>query len=334
MRALVTGGTGFIGPHLVRCLLEEDVDVRVLHRSTSDTSTLDGQKVELMPGDLAEPASLREAVQGMDLVFHLAADYRLSGRGLSRMHITNVEGTARLLRAALDAGVGRMVYTSSAVTVRCPDASGATGTEEDFVEPHECRATYQLTKVLAEQEVWAMIRDGAPITIVNPSTAIGPGDRRPTPTGRLIVEYLRGKVPAFLDATVNFVHVGDVARGHWLAATRGNVGERYILANETLSLGRFFGILAEVSGKPAPRMKVPYVVALASGVVGTAWSRIVGGEPLASLDGVRMARVPMRYDAGKARIELGLPQTPIRTAVEDAVIWFRSPDFGAPGDSR
>ena len=333
MRALVTGGTGFIGAHLVRCLLSEDMDVRVLHRSTSDTSIFEGRRVELLTGDLAAPASLREAVRGMDLVFHLAADYRLAGRAPDRMHTVNVEGTSQVLRAASEAGVPRIVYTSSAVTVRCPDAEGA-GTEEDFVEPHECRGTYQLTKVLAEQEVWAMIRGGAPITIVNPSTVIGPGDRRPTPMGRLIVEYLKGRVPAFLDAVVNFVYVGDVARGHWLAATRGRVGERYILANETLALGGFFGILSQVSGRPAPRVKIPYIVALASGMVGTTWSRVAGGEPLASLDGVRMARIPMRYDAGKARTELGLPRTPIRTAAEEAVAWFESLEFTAPRGPR
>ena len=289
-----------------------------------------------MRGELAEPTALRRAVRGMDVVFHLAADYRLAGRAPGRMHTTNVDGTTRVLRAAADAGVERIIYTSSAVTVRCPHGgkTAAAGTEEDFVEPHECRGVYQLTKVVAEQVAWRMIGEGAPITIVNPSTAIGPGDRRPTPTGRLIVEYLKGHVPAFLDAEVNVVHVDDVARGHWLAATRGESGRRYILANENLSLGRFFEILSEVSGRPAPRLRIPYVVAFASGIAGTAWSRVVGGEPLASLDGVRMARIPMRYDSGRARRELGLRQTPIRTAMEEAVAWFEGPAFGNAGRRR
>ncbi len=325
MRSLVTGGTGFIGAHLVGVLIEQGVEVRVLRRPTSDTSALDTLPVEWVRGDLADPASLRQAVNGMDVVFHLAADYRLAVPRPRRMHQTNVDGTVQLLRAASEAGVGRMVFTSSAVTVKC--SRDVPASEDDFVDPSECRSTYQLTKVLAEQAVWEMIRQGAPITVVNPSTVIGPGDRRPTPTGRMIVDFLRGRLPAFLDAVMNWVYVEDVARGHWLAATKGRAGERYILANETLSLGQFLQILAQVSGRRRPRVKIPYAVAYAAGMVGTAWSRVSKREPQATLDGVRMAASPMLYDSTKAKRELGLPQTPIRVGVEKAVRWYQSDEF-------
>ena len=332
MRSLVTGGTGFIGAHLVGVLIEQGVEVRVLRRPTSDTSALDTLSVEWVRGDLADPASLRQAVNGMGVVFHLAADYRLAVPRPRRMHQTNVDGTVQLLRAASEAGVPRIVFTSSAVAVKC--SGDVPATEEDFVDPSECRSTYQLTKVLAEQAVWEMIHHGAPITVVNPSTVIGPRDRRPTPTGRMIVDFLRGRLPAFLDAVMNWVYVEDVAQGHWLAATKGRIGERYILANETLSLGQFLQILAEVSGRPRPRVRIPYGVAYVAGMVGTAWSRVSKREPQATLDGVRMAATPMLYDSTKAKRELGLPQTPIRIGVEKAVQWYQSDEFASQGGFR
>ena len=257
--ALVTGGTGFIGGHVVHTLVREGLDVRVLVRPTSDTSTLKELDVEVVYGDLTDPASLRKAVQGIDLLFHAAADYRFWVPDPQRMHATNVEGTVQVLRAASEAGVSRIIYTSSVVTVR---GSGETpGTEADFMVLEECRSTYQRTKVLAEKAVWELIAKGMPITIVNPSTPIGSGDRRPTPTGRLIVDYLTGRLPAFLDMDLNWVSVEDVAVGHWLAAKKGRVGERYILGHANLSLEEFFRILADVSGQPAPKVRIPYAVA-------------------------------------------------------------------------
>ncbi len=332
MRCLVTGGTGFIGAHVVAVLAEQGAEVRVLRRPASDVSALSSMPVEWVEGDLADPASLRQAVKGMDLVFHVAGDYRMAVPRPSEMHRTNVDGTIRLLRAASEAGAQRIVFTSSAVTVRC--SADVPGTENDFVKPGECRSTYQLTKVLAEQAVREMIHQGAPITIVNPSTAIGRQDRRPTPTGRLIADFLRGRLPAFMDAVMNWVCVEDVAHGHWLGATRGRVGERYLLAHETLTLGDFLRLLSEVSGRPAPRVKIPYGVAYVAGMFGTAWARVTSRAPQATLDGVRMAATPMRYDASKARNELGLPQTPIRTGVERAVRWFQSDEYLATGALR
>jgi dihydroflavonol-4-reductase len=232
-----------------------------------------------------------------------------------------VQGTQRLLKAAKEAGVERIVYTSSAVTVRVP--AERLGTEDDYESPDTCRSVYQRTKVLAEQAVWQLIGEGVPVTIVNPSTPLGPGDWRPTPTGRLIVDYLNRRLPAFLDARLNWVDVRDVAKGHWLAATRGAVGQRYILGHQNLSLTQFFKILHGVSAVPSPRMRIPYVVAYLAGLVGNTWGRISGHEPQATLDGVRSAGAPMQYDSSKAVKELGFPQTPIPLAAHEAVHWFR-----------
>jgi dihydroflavonol-4-reductase len=227
--------------------------------------------------------------------------------------------------------VKRIVYTSSTVTVRGSTDQGL-GTEEDFLwSSSEARSVYQRTKILAEQAAWRLIAQGAPITIVNPSTPIGACDRRPTPTGRLIVDFLNGRLPAFLNAVFNFVHVGDVATGHWLAAEKGRIGERYILGGHNLSLSDFLQLLAKVSGRPAPRIKIPYAVAYMAGAVGELTGRLTGREPRASLDGVRMASLPMRYDSSKAVKELGLPQTPLEAAVEEAVHWFRQHGYVTQG---
>jgi dihydroflavonol-4-reductase len=248
------------------------------------------------------------------------------------MQEVNVEGTRRLLETAVQAGVKRIVYTSSAVAVRC--SGDRLGTESDFVDLDETLSVYQRTKVLAEQAVWRLIAQGAPITIVNPSTPIGAFDRRPTPTGRLIVDFLNGRLPAFLDAAFNFVHVSDVAKGHWLAAAQGHIGGRYILGGQNLSLSDFLQLLAKVSGRPAPRIKIPYAVAYMAGVVGELTGRLTGREPRASLDGVRMASLPMQYDSSKAVNELGLPRTPLEKAVDEAVQWFREHGYVTQGGSR
>jgi dihydroflavonol-4-reductase len=329
MLALVTGATGFIGSHVARTLLDHGLDVRVLVRPQTDPRALHDWPVKIVHGDLRDPLSLKEAVGGVDLLFHVAADYRFWVPDPATMHAINVDGTITLLRAAAQAGVSRMVYTSSVVTVAC-ERNGP-GTEPDFVAADRSRSTYQRTKVLAEHAVWGLIREGYPITIVNPSTPLGAGDLRPTPTGRLIVDFLNRRLPAYLDAGLNWVPVRDVALGHWLAATRGRVGERYILGGENLWLGDFLRILSGVSGLPAPRMAIPYAVAYLAGLVGSAWGHVTGREPKASLDGVRMAARPMFYDSSKARSELGLPCTPIPVAADEAVRWFRDHGYATTG---
>lgn len=306
---------------MVNTLLHEQVDVRILVRPTTDISIFKELNVEIMTGDITDPAFLRKAVKGVDLLFHVAADYRFWVPDPQRMYATNVEGTSQILRAASEGGVSKIIYTSSVVTV---GGSGETpGTEADFMKLEECRSTYQRTKVLAEKAAWEMIGRGMPITIVNPSTPIGAGDRRPTPTGRLIVDYLNGRLPAILDTNLNWVSVEDVAAGHWLAAQKGSIGERYILGHANLSLGEFFVILAEVSGKPAPKVRIPYAVAWMAAVVGNFSGRITAREPQATLEGVRMAGLPMQYDSRKAIEQLGFPQTPLSRAAAEAVEWFR-----------
>ena len=305
------------------------VDIRVLVRPSADTSTLSKLDVEIVRGDITDPVSLREGVRGVDLVFHVAADYRLWVPDPRQMHAANVDGTVQVLQAASDAGVSRIIYTSSVVTVR--GSKETPGTETDFIALDECRSTYQRTKVLAEQAVWEMIAKGMPITIVNPATPIGAGDRRPTPTGRLIVDYLTGRLPAFLDTHLNWVSVEDVAAGHWLAAKEGRVGERYILGHANLSLGEFFKILADVSGQPAPKVRIPYAVAWMAALVGSLYGRLTAREPQATLDGVRMANLPMRYNSSKAVEQLGLPQTPIPATVAQAVEWFRKKGYTQKG---
>lgn len=324
-RILITGASGFVGAHVARVLVRQGHDVFALVRPRSDLAALSDMRVKPILGDLTDRSSLERAVQSIDLLFHVAADYRLWVPDPRAMHEVNVTGTVCLLEAAIKAGIGRIVYTSSAVTVQCTNYR--LGTEADFVTPNEARSTYQRTKVLAEQAVWGLIRRGAPITIVNPSTPIGALDRRPTPTGQFIVDFLNGRLPAFLDAAFNWVSVEDVALGHWLAATKGRVGERYILGHQNLSFGDFLGLLGRASELPPPRMKIPYAVAYCAGACGEALSRITRQAPRASLDGVRMARQPMRYDSQKAVEELGLPQTPLRDALEQAVHWFRTQGY-------
>ena len=332
MRVLVTGATGFVGSNVARCLIEQGHHVSVLVRPTSDRTTLAGLSVTPIVGSLTDHQSLSHAVQDIEVLFHVAADYRFWVPDPQTMHEVNVEGTIRLLEAAVTAGVRKIVYTSSTVAVQC--FHDRLGTEEGFVNPDETSSLYQRTKVLAERAVWRLIGQGAPITIVNPSTPIGPFDWRPTPTGRLIVDFLNGNLPAFLNAAFNFVYVGDVAKGHWLAADKGLVGERYILGGYNLSLSDFLGILAKVSGQAAPRVKIPYAVAYMAGAVGELTGRLTGQEPRASLDGVRMARLPMQFDSRKAVQELGLPQTPIEKAVEEAVQWFRQHGYITRGGRR
>ena len=329
MRVLVTGGTGFVGAHVVRRLVQRGHEVGALVRPTSDVRTLADLPVSPVVGDLIDPPSLERAVEGIDCLFHVAADYRLWVPDPQAMHEVNVAGTECLLRAAWNAGVGRMVYTSSAVTVAC--SADRVGTEDDFLPPEAARSTYQRTKILAERAVWGLIREGAPITIVNPSTPIGALDHRPTPTGRLVVDFLNGRLPAFVDAELNWIDVADVAEGHRLAAEAGRTGERYILGHRNMMLRDFLQLLAEVSGRPAPRMKIPYAVAYMAGAAGELWGRVTGREPRASLDAVRMAASPMRYEGGKAVKELGLPQSPIRAAMEDAVRWFRAGGYVEKG---
>ena len=319
--ALVTGGTGFVGANVVRELLREGGTVRVLVRPRGDRRALAGLAVEMCDGDLGDPASLRRAVQGARTVFHVAADYRLWTRRPEELYRTNVEGTRAVLQAAADAGVRRVVYTSSVGALGIPK-DGTPGTETTPVTLADMVGPYKASKFLAEQVAIGFALKGLPVVIVNPSTPVGPWDVKPTPTGQMIVDFLQGKMFATLDTGLNLVHVRDVARGHLLAAERGHVGEKYILGNANLTLAELGTLLAEISGRRPPRIRIPYAVAwLAAGCMEVA-ARVTGGAPRASLTAVRMARKRMFFSPAKAERELGLPQTDVREALRDATDWF------------
>jgi dihydroflavonol-4-reductase len=321
MDALVTGATGFVGSNVVRELLDGGRTVRVLARPGSDRRALTGIEVDVSEGDLRDRRSLERAVAGVREVYHVAADYRLWALNPADLFTTNVEGTRAILRASAEAGVGRIVYTSTVGTLGLPK-NDHPGTEDTPVSLAEMVGPYKASKFLAEQVALDLARRGAPIVIVNPSAPVGPWDVKPTPTGQMIVDFLRGRMFGTLDTGLNLVHVRDVARGHLLAAERGRVGEKYILGCRNVSLGQIFEMLAELTGRPAPRMRVPYAVAWTGALCMEATARLTRRAPRVSLTAVRMARKRMYFSADKAVRELRLPQTDVRVALRDAVEWF------------
>ncbi len=322
-KVLVTGGTGFVGRAVVEELLAAGQEVRVLVRDPNHPA-LQGLEVEAFRGDLRDPASLKAAVQGCTQVFHVAADYRLWVPDPAEMYAVNVQGTKDLLAAAAEAGVSRVIYTSTVGTLGNP-GDGTPGTEDTPVSLAEMTGHYKRSKFLAEQAVLEFVRQGLPVVLVHPSTPVGPWDSRPTPTGQMIVDFLRGRMPAYLETGLNLVHVRDVAKGHLLAAERGRIGEKYILGHQNMSLSRIFRLLAEISGRPAPKIRLPYLPVLCLAYVNEFWATCVSRRPpRMPLTAVKMARKFMYFDSSKAVRELGLPQTPVRQALAEAVAWFRS----------
>ena len=322
MDALVTGGTGFVGANVVRELLADGATVRVLARPGGARRALAGLAVEIVDGDLLDPASLRRAASGVEFVFHVAADYRLWARDPRVLFRTNVEGTRAMLGAAVDAGAKRIVYTSTVGALGVPH-DGTPGNEETPVSLADMVGPYKASKFLAEQVACEMAKSGAPVVVVNPSAPVGPWDVKPTPTGQMIVDFMRGRMFASLDTGLNLVHVRDVARGHLLAARHGRIGERYILGHANLPLREIFGLLAAITGRRPPRLTMPYAVAWLGAACLEGGARLTGRVPSVPLDAVRMARKRMYFDPSKAVRELGLPQTDVRQALEDAVAWFR-----------
>lgn len=293
--------------------------MRALCRPASQIRELD---VERVTGDLRDPESLRRAAEGCRYVFHVAADYRLWARDPQELYRSNVDGTRNLLDAAERAGAERIVYTS---TVGCIGMPGdRNGDEDTAVTIRDMAGHYKRSKWLAEQVALEKAQGGAPVVIVNPTAPIGDHDWKPTPTGKIIVDFLRGKLPAFVDTGLNLVDVRDTALGHLQAGERGRVGERYILGCENLTLQEILARLGEIAGKPAPKMKVPYVIAYAAGTISTAWAGITGRTPLAPLEGVKMARKKMFVSHAKAAHELGFSPGPVNTALTRAVEWFRA----------
>jgi dihydroflavonol-4-reductase len=319
---LVTGATGFVGAHLARALLERGDPVRCLVRAGSDRSNLEGLDVELVEGDLRDRGSLERAVRGCRAVYHCAADYRLYAPRRQELYDSNVEGTRNLLRAAGEAGAERIVYTSSVAALGLRSDGPA-----DETTPAALDTTighYKKSKLLAQRAAEELAAEGLPVVIVNPSTPIGELDVKPTPTGQVIVDYLSGRMPAYVDTGLNLIDVRDVARGHLLAETRGRVGERYILGHRDMTLKEILDTLAGITGLPPVRVRLPHAVPLAAAAVSTAWARLSGGTPRVSLESARMATKRMFFDAGKAVRELGLPQGPVEDALGRAVAYFES----------
>ena len=323
MTVLVTGATGFLGSHVTRLLAERGDRVRVLVRPTSEARRLDGLPVERVAGDLRDAASLARAAEGVETVYHLAADYRLWARDPREIYDSNVDGTRNLLQAARRAGVARFVYTSTVATVAVPHTDSLPD-ERTVTSVEQMIGHYKRSKWLAEQEALGAARAGMPVVIVNPTTPVGPGDARPTPTGRILVDFLNGRMPAYVDAGLNWVPVEDAAAGHLLAAERGTLGERYILGGENLSLKQVLDMLAHSSGRPAPRVRLPHTLALTAGYADAALAHLLGREPRIPLEGVRMARHSMFVDSGKARRELGFAPGPVAAALERAVRWYQA----------
>jgi dihydroflavonol-4-reductase len=321
MDALVTGGTGFVGANLVRELVGEGRSVRVLARPSSDLRALAGLAVDLHAGDLLDRASLAGAVAGVDTVFHVAADYRLWAPDPRALYRVNVDGTRAILDAAGAAGVRRVVHTSTVGALGIPK-DDTPGTEDTPVSLADMVGAYKASKFLAERVALEFARAGLPVVIVNPSTPVGPWDVKPTPTGRMIVDFMTGRMFATLDTGLNLVHVRDVARGHLLAAERGRVGGKYILGHTNLSLAEIGRLLSEITGRRPPRWRVPYPVAWCGAACMEGVARFTGNPPQASLTAVRMARKRMYFSAARAVRELGLPQTDVRVALREAVEWF------------
>jgi dihydroflavonol-4-reductase len=323
---------GFVGANVARELVAEGATVRVLARAGGDRRALQGLRVEIAEGDLLDPASIRRAVAGVQTVYHVAADYRLWAPDPSGIYRTNVDGTRAVLEAAGEAGVSRVVHTSSVAVLGLPE-DGAPGTEETPVTIDEMVSHYERSKFLAEQLALDFARRGAPVVVVNPAVPFGPWDVKPTPTGQMVVDFMRGRMLGTVDTGLNVVHVRDVARGHLLAAQRGRPGQRYILGHRNLTLTELFGILAEITGRRPPRFRVPYAVAWCAAACSEGLARLTGRAPGVSLTAVRMARKRRFFSAARAVRELGLPQTDVRTALADAVAWFRAHGYAGPGPS-
>lgn len=321
---LVTGASGFIGWHVARLLVEKGHKVRALVRESSKLQDLDAEPVR---GDLCDAQSLEKVASGCGLVYHVAADYRLWAPDAARMYRSNVDGTRNLLEAARKTGVERVVYTSTVGCIGVPEKG--IGDESGTVSLAQMTGAYKRSKYLAEKVALEFAHSGFPVVIVNPTAPVGDHDVKPTPTGKIVLDFLNGRLPAYIDTGLNLVDVKDVAEGHRLACELGTPGERYILGCENLTLGQILERLAAITGRKAPAIKLPYAVAYAAGVVTTGWSRISGNPPLAPLDAVRMAKKKMFVSHDKAGRELGYRPRPVNSALQRSVDWFSANGYVA-----
>ena len=322
MRALLTGATGFVGSAVARALLREGWQVRALVRPNSNRRNLQGLEIETVAGDLNDRSSLDHAVAGCEALFHVAADYRLGVSRPEELYRTNVEGTRNVLNASRSAGVGRVVYTSSVATIGIP-ADGSPGREETPVALADMIGHYKRSKFLAEQVARDAARAGASVVIVNPSTPIGPGDVKPTPTGQMVLDAAAGRMPAYLDTGLNVVHVDDVAAGHLLAFHRGRDGERYILGGDDMTLREILVEIARIAGRSPPRIRLPNAAVLPLAYAAEAMAWLTGRTTRITVEAVRMARKRMFFSSDKAVRELGYRWRARTKAFEDAVLWLR-----------
>ncbi|HVZ51859.1 MAG TPA: hopanoid-associated sugar epimerase [Pseudolabrys sp.] len=321
-KVLVTGASGFVGSAVARALTQRGYAVRAIVRPSSAIRHLDGLDLEFVHGDLRDRAAVRHAMTGVRSLFHVAADYRLWARDPEEIVQNNVLGTRQVMQEARRAGVERIVYTSSVATLKCgPD--GVPGDETAPIEAAQAIGAYKRSKVSAERLVEAMVAEGLPAVIVNPSTPIGPSDVKPTPTGRMILQAAARRMPAFVDTGLNMVHVDDVAEGHLAAFERGRIGERYILGGQNATLAEILATVAAECGHRPPRIKIPRAAAMPIAVVAEALAHRTGREPLVTRDGLRMSKNRMFFSTSKAERELGFRARPYAQAVHDAVEWFR-----------
>ena len=321
MLSLITGANGFIGSHITRFLLKQGERVRVLVRSQSNLRSLAGLPIDCVRADLRNPDSLPAALRDVDCVYHVAADYRLWAANPREIYDSNVDGTHNLLVAARLARVARFVYTSSVATL-VPPQPRKLPDEQTSLRLEDMIGHYKRSKLLAENEALEAARQGQPVVIVNPTTPVGPGDWKPTPTGRIILDFLNGQMPAYVDTGLNFVAVEDVAKGHWLAAQRGQSGARYILGDRNLTLKELLQILADLSGRPMPRLRLPHAVPYLASLADMLASRLFGRAPRIPMEGVRMARHKMFVDASKAVRELEFQPSALEAALGRAIRWY------------
>ena len=332
MTTLVTGAAGFLGSHVARQLVARGDEVRVLMRPSSSNRAISDLSLEYVTGDLRDLASLERAMKGVDRVFHVAADYRLWARKSQDIYDSNVGGTKNLLAAARQAGVTQLIYTSTVATI----AVDRPTLPNEFTDAklEEMIGHYKRSKWMAEQEVLREAKDGAPILVAMPTTPVGPWDWKPTPTGKIILDFLNGKMPGYVDTGLNFVGVEDCATGHLLISEKGKPGERYLLGTENLTLKGLLDLLAKITGLPAPALKIPHGMALGVAYVNSAFSRLVGKEPGIPVEGVKIAQHKMFVDATRAQRELGFEPSPVAEALERAARWYLANGYVKKGRAR
>ena len=332
MTTLVTGASGFLGSHVARELVSHGEDVRVLMRPSSTNRAVSDLSLEYVTGDLCDPASLERAVAGVKSVFHVAADYRLWAKKSRDIYESNVGGTKNLLAAAKRAGVEKFLYTSTVATIavdrpELPD-------ESTHARVEEMVGHYKRSKWMAEQEVLSAAKEGFPAVIAMPTTPVGPGDWKPTPTGKIILDFLNGRMPGYVETGLNFVGVEDCAAGHLLVAEKGKAGERYLLGAENLTLKQLLDVLSRITGLSAPKLKIPHGLALGVAFMNTAFSRLIGREPQIPIEGVKIARHMMFVNCDKARRELGFKPGAVAAALERGVRWYTENGYVAQRRSK